>query len=68
MVPCVAQPLYGRCNWLACVLLAVGPVRSCSASKKAAAAKEIMGGYDSDEYDDFGRKRKRFRGKTATQG
>lgn len=38
------------------------------ASKKAAAAKEIMGGYDSDEYDDFGRKRKRFRGKTATQG
>ncbi len=42
----------------------VGVGRACSASKKAAAMKEEVG-YESDEYDDFGRKRKRFRGKVV---
>ena len=39
-----------------------------SASKKAAAAAKEEEGNDSDEYDDFGRKRKRFRSKGVVKG
>jgi hypothetical protein len=48
---------------LMCIVLVVWDSRRASKKKKAQEEADAAAGNESDEYDDFGLKRKRFRGK-----